>query len=68
MHMGEDKVCAKDSCWYVGMVYDPRGLVGVSIAGLRVDEVLQMVSKPTLSVSQACVDNGFGYIVYVGSE
>jgi hypothetical protein len=29
-------VCTKDSCWYVGMVYGPRGLPGVSIAGPRV--------------------------------
>jgi hypothetical protein len=26
-------VCAKDSCWSVGMIYDPRGLPGVSITG-----------------------------------
>jgi hypothetical protein len=53
--MSEDKVHMKDSCWSVGMVYGPRGLPGVSTAGPRVDEVLQMVSKPTLTVSRACV-------------
>jgi hypothetical protein len=36
--MSENKVCAKDSCWSVGTIYDPRGLPGV---GLRVDEMLQ---------------------------
>jgi hypothetical protein len=39
--MSENKVCTKDLCWYVGMVYDPRGLPGVSTAGLGVDGVLQ---------------------------
>jgi hypothetical protein len=54
----------KDSCWSVGMVYDPRGLLGVSIIGPGVDEVLQLVSELTLAVSRACVgrnDNGYGY-------
>jgi hypothetical protein len=31
--LGEDKVCTKDSCWSVGMIYDPRELLGLSIAG-----------------------------------
>jgi hypothetical protein len=39
----------KDSCWSVGMVYGPRGLPGVSNVGARVDEVLRMVSEPTLA-------------------
>jgi hypothetical protein len=39
VRMSEDKVCIKDSCWSVGMVYDPRGLLGVSTAGPGVDEV-----------------------------
>jgi hypothetical protein len=33
-------VCTKESYWFVGMIYDPRGLLGVSSAGPRVDEVL----------------------------
>jgi hypothetical protein len=45
--MSEDKVCTKDSYWSMGMIYDPRGLPGVSTAGLGVDRVLQMVSEPT---------------------
>jgi hypothetical protein len=36
------------------MVYNPRGLPGVSTTGPKVDEVLKMVSEPTLVVSQAC--------------
>jgi hypothetical protein len=32
--MSQDKVHTKDSCWYVGMVYDPRGLPGVSTVDL----------------------------------
>jgi hypothetical protein len=26
-------VCTKDSCWSVGMIYDPRELPGVSTVG-----------------------------------
>jgi hypothetical protein len=48
-------VCTKDSCSYVGMIYGPRGLSGVSIVGSGVDMVLQMVTEPTLVVSRACV-------------
>jgi hypothetical protein len=39
--MSEDKVHTKDSCWSMGMAYDPRVVLGVSTAGPRVDEVLQ---------------------------
>jgi hypothetical protein len=53
--MSEDKVCTKDLCWSVGTIYDPRELQGVSITGPEVDGVLQVVSEPTLAVSQACV-------------
>jgi hypothetical protein len=55
VRMSEDKVRIKDLCWSVGMVYDPRGLPGVSTIGPRVDEALQMVSELTLAVSRACV-------------
>jgi hypothetical protein len=37
-------VCTKDSCWYVGMIYDPRGLQGVSTVGPGVGGVLQGAS------------------------
>jgi hypothetical protein len=53
--MSEDKVRTKDPCWFVGTIYDPRELLGVSIAGPGVDEVLQVVSEPTLAASRACV-------------
>jgi hypothetical protein len=39
----------------MGMIYGPRELSGVSTAVTGVDGVLQMVSKPTLAVSRACV-------------
>jgi hypothetical protein len=54
--MSEDKVHTKESCWSVGMIYDPRGLPGVSTAGPKVDGVLQLVSEMTLAVLEACVD------------
>jgi hypothetical protein len=38
----------------VGLVYDPRGLSGVTIGRPRVAEVLQMVLEPILIVSHAC--------------
>jgi hypothetical protein len=31
--MSEDKVRAKDLCWSVGTIYDPRELPGVSTTG-----------------------------------
>jgi hypothetical protein len=31
--MSEDKVRTKDSCWYVGTIYDPSELPRVSTAG-----------------------------------
>jgi hypothetical protein len=40
VHMSEDKVCTKDECWSMGMVYDHKGLPRVSTAGLGVDRVL----------------------------
>jgi hypothetical protein len=55
VRVSEDKVRTKDSCWSVRIVYDPRGLSGVSTTGTRVDGVLQMLSESTLTVSRACV-------------
>jgi hypothetical protein len=40
--MSEDKVHIKDSCWYVGMVYCPRGLLGVSTTSPGVDGVFTL--------------------------
>jgi hypothetical protein len=34
--MSEDKVRTKDPCWSVGMIYDPRELLGVSTVGLEI--------------------------------
>jgi hypothetical protein len=33
VRMSEDKVHTKDLCWFVGTIYDPRELPGVSTAG-----------------------------------
>jgi hypothetical protein len=38
--MSEDKVRTKDSCWSVGMIYDPGELPAVSVAGLGLDGVV----------------------------
>jgi hypothetical protein len=48
-------VHTKDSCWYVGAIYDPRELPGVSTVGPGVDGVLQVVIESTFAVSWACV-------------
>jgi hypothetical protein len=40
--MSDDKVCIKDSYWYVEMIYNPRGLPGVSTTSSAVDWVLQI--------------------------
>jgi hypothetical protein len=44
----------KEDGFVVGLVYDPRGLPGVTTIRPKVLGVLQMVSDPTLTVSQAC--------------
>jgi hypothetical protein len=51
----EDKVHIEDSCWPMGMIYNPRGLPRVSIAGPGVDEMLQMLSESPLVFSWAFV-------------
>jgi hypothetical protein len=55
VHTSEDKVRIKDSCWTMGIVYGRKGLLGVSLTDLGVDNVLQMVSELTLMISRACV-------------
>jgi hypothetical protein len=32
VRMSEDKVCTKDLCWSMGIIYDPRELPGVRTA------------------------------------
>jgi hypothetical protein len=51
----EDKVCTKELCWSMRMIYSSRGLLEVSIVGLGVDEVLQMVLESNLTILWACV-------------
>jgi hypothetical protein len=41
MRTSEDEVRTKDSCLFVRMIYGPRELSGISIAGPAVDRVLQ---------------------------
>jgi hypothetical protein len=47
------KMCRKDYGWSVGLVYDSKGLPGVTIVRLGVARVLQMILEPTLVVSRA---------------
>jgi hypothetical protein len=54
MRMSEDKVRTKDSGWSVGMVYNHKGLPGLSTIGLGVDGVLQLGSLMTDHRLQAC--------------
>jgi hypothetical protein len=49
------KCAQKGSCWSIGTIYDPRELLGVSIAGPGVDRVLEVISELILAVSRACV-------------
>jgi hypothetical protein len=59
-----------DSCWSVRMVNGPKGLSRISIVDSKVDVVLQMVSEPSLAVSQACVVRGscIWHMAHVGLE
>jgi hypothetical protein len=47
------KICKKDYGWSMGLVYDPKGLPGVTTARPGVAGVLQMVSELILAVSRA---------------
>jgi hypothetical protein len=38
--MSEDKVHTKDSCWSMGMIYDPRELPRVSTVGPGIGRVV----------------------------
>jgi hypothetical protein len=52
------------------MVNGPKGLSRISIVDSKVDVVLQMVSEPSLAVSQACVVRGscIWHMAHVGLE
>jgi hypothetical protein len=50
--MSEDKLRLKDSCWSVGMIYDPRELPGVSTAGLRIGQGVTSGIKGMLTVGR----------------
>jgi hypothetical protein len=49
--MSEDKVRTKDSCWFVGTIYDPSELPGVSTAGPGIGRgvtLLQKLGRPVV--------------------
>jgi hypothetical protein len=60
----------KDSCWFVGTIYDPKELLGVSTVGPGVDEVLQVVSEPTPQFHGRVWARGSGiwHMAHVGPE
>ena len=53
MHTGEDKVCRKDLCWSVRIVYVLEKLPDVSGPGHREAGCYRMVSELTLAVLRA---------------
>jgi hypothetical protein len=55
-------VRTKDSCWSVGTIYDPRKLLGVSIAGPTVDRCVTIgIRANTRGFTGVC---GLGVRVY----
>jgi hypothetical protein len=48
-------VRTKDSCWFVGTIYDPRELTGVSTAGPGIGRGVTSGIRAALEVSRACV-------------
>jgi hypothetical protein len=46
----------------VGLVYDPRGLAGVTTVRPEVPGVLQMVTEPTLTVARVRTSQERGYV------
>jgi hypothetical protein len=62
VRMSEDKVCTKDSCWSVGIIYDPRELPGVSTAGQGIGRgVTSGIRADTRGYTGVC---GLGVRVY----
>jgi hypothetical protein len=69
--MSEDKVCAKDSCWSVGTIYDPRELPGVSTTGPRIGwGVISGIRADPRGFTGVCGLGGSGIwrIAHVGLE
>jgi hypothetical protein len=52
------KVHRKDYGWFMGLVYDPKELPGVTIARPGVAGVLQMVSESRLIAGARSIDGG----------
>ena len=57
----EDKVCRKDMCWPVRIVYVLVKLPDVSGPGIGEAGRYRMVSEPTLAVSRAHAGQGRGH-------
>jgi hypothetical protein len=62
VRMSEDKVRTKDSCWSVGIIYDPRELTGVSTVGLRIGRGVTISECGKLGHHQN-VDFSFGLLL-----
>jgi hypothetical protein len=65
-----DKVRTEDSCWYVGTIYDPRELSGVSTASPGLDGVLQVYqNRPSRFHGHVWVrGSGIWRMAHVGKE
>jgi hypothetical protein len=55
VRMSEDKVRIKDPCWFVGTIFDPRELPGVSTAGPGIGRCVTSGIRAALEVSRVCV-------------
>jgi hypothetical protein len=51
--MSKDKVCTKDPCWSVGIIYDPRELPGVSTINPGVNGVFSWPQTMVISWPKA---------------
>jgi hypothetical protein len=64
-------VRTKDSCWFVGTIYDPRELLGVSIAGLGIGRGVTIgIKADPRGFTGVCGLEGSGIwrMAHVGSE
>jgi hypothetical protein len=60
--ISEDKSAHKRLGLVCGLVYDPRGLTGVTTVRPGVPGVLQMVTEPTLTVARVRTGQRRGYV------
>jgi hypothetical protein len=63
--MSEDKVRTKDSCWFVGTIYDPRELSGVSTVGSGIGRgVTSGIRADPQGFTGVCGLGGLGYMTH----